>query len=39
MSKIYKDIFFNDNFLVLSGPSFAYEIAKGLPAAQTQSYR
>ena len=35
MSKIYKDIFSNDNFLVLSGPSFAYEIAKGLPAALT----
>ena len=33
LSDIYKSILSMDNFLVLSGPSFAKEVASGLPAA------
>ena len=33
LGEIYKKIFSRNNYLILSGPSFASEVAKGLPAA------
>lgn len=33
LGNIYKKVFSDDNYLILSGPSFANEVAKALPAA------